>query len=45
MVSTTPSRISTPLPLRSVPSVSAVKASAGMMARNPTSAVSVASRS
>src|SRR6266511_1043070 len=36
MVSTTPSRISTPLPVRSVPRVSAVKASAGTSARSPT---------
>jgi hypothetical protein len=46
MVNTRPSaRISTPLPARSVPSVSAVNASDGTIARTPTTALSAASRS
>ncbi|GJE69300.1 hypothetical protein CHKEEEPN_0824 [Methylorubrum podarium] len=46
MVSTSPSsRITTPLPARSVPSVSAVKASAGTRLERETTEVSARSRS
>src|ERR1700710_1961049 len=45
MVSTSPSPITTPLPARSVPSVSAVKASGAMMECRPTTAASARSRS
>src|SRR6202035_2690920 len=45
MVSTSPSSISTPLPSRSVPSVSALKASGGMIECSPTTEASTRSRS
>src|SRR3984957_234574 len=45
MVSTSPSSITTPLPARSVPSVSAVKASCGMIECRPTTEASARSRS
>ena len=46
MVSTSPSpRMSTPLPARSVPSVSAVKASAGTIDLMPTTEASASSSS
>src|ERR1700722_19168447 len=45
MVSTSPSSINTPLPARSVPSDSALKASGGMIECSPTTEASTRSRS